>query len=177
MSPLPSSTEQSSVIIVSLNVTETNRTLANYSAKSISIVRSIDRDTAPSSVILGPNEDSSINNIIFGIGLVFVVLMLVTLLIKLILRCIKTYKEGDTDKDERGMLVELESITVLCRCFSAKQGPLLPSSSIRRNSSLRNPAAASHRSSLNVETLMEIRNARQPQLFQGSPTPKKPSRT
>ncbi|CAF4665375.1 unnamed protein product [Rotaria sp. Silwood1] len=91
-----------------------------------------------------PNEDTSINNIIFGIGLVVVILLLLLIFIKLIYKCYKMYHSDDDDKNEKDQV---------------KRSPLLPSSTsvvVRRNSSIRNPTPSMRRSSLLIETQMDI---------------------
>ena len=54
-------------------------------------------------MILGPNDDKSINNIIFGIGLVVVALVLLLIIIKLIYKCYQIYRDDDGNKKEPGM--------------------------------------------------------------------------
>ena len=54
-------------------------------------------------IILGPNDDKSINNIIFGIGLVVVSLFLLLIIIKLIYKCYRIYRDDDDNKTEQGM--------------------------------------------------------------------------
>ncbi|CAF1249801.1 unnamed protein product [Rotaria sordida] len=102
-----------------------------------------------------PRDDTSINNIIFGIGLVVVILLLLLIIIKLIYKCYKMYQDDSDDEKEK-----------------AKRSPLLPSSSsqvVRRNSSIRNPTPSIRRSSLNIETQMDIQRARLSQTYSDTP--------
>ncbi|CAF2403766.1 unnamed protein product [Rotaria sp. Silwood2] len=104
-----------------------------------------------------PSDDSSINNIIFGIGLVVVILLLLLIIIKLIYKCYKMYHGTDDDDHEKEQV---------------KRSPLLPLSSsdvVRRNSSLRNPTPSMHRSSLNIETQMDIQRKRLSQTYSNTP--------
>ncbi|CAF1621041.1 unnamed protein product [Rotaria magnacalcarata] len=118
-------TDETSVVIVSLNISETNRTINHTLTKTF---------------MKRPSDDSSINNIIFGIGLVVVILLLLVIVIKLIYKCYKIYRDDDDDDNDDD---EKEKVN---------KSPLLPSTAVRRNSSLRNPTAPTIRSSLNLET-------------------------
>lgn len=53
-------------------------------------------------VILAPNEDRSINNILYGIGLVAVILLLIYIIFEAIRRCVKMYRASA--EEEQGML-------------------------------------------------------------------------
>ncbi|CAF1117511.1 unnamed protein product [Adineta ricciae] len=105
----------------------------------------------------GPNEDSSITNILVGIGIVAVALGLLVALIKLIRICYKMWQAEDDEENKTDQM---------------KNAPLLPLSGskvVRRNSSIRNPNAPIHRSSLNIETQMEIRQKRLSQTYSNTP--------
>ncbi|UJR20840.1 hypothetical protein I4U23_023951 [Adineta vaga] len=106
----------------------------------------------------GPNEDSSISNILIGIGVVAVALFLLVIFIKLIRICYKMWRTDDDDENKTDQI---------------KKSPLLPSTGskvVRRNSSIRNPNAPIHRSSLNIETQMEIRQKRLSQIYSNTPS-------
>lgn len=54
--------------------------------------------------LLAPHEDTSINNIIVGIGAVVVILIFLLIIIKLIHKCYKMYQADDEEeeiKDQR----------------------------------------------------------------------------
>ena len=84
-------------------------------------------------------------------------------------------EENKTDQSmfDNEIFVFVYPISVL-----VKNAPLLPLSGskvVRRNSSVRNPNAPMHRSSLNIETQMEIRQKRLSQTYSNTPpTSKKP---
>ncbi|CAF1249820.1 unnamed protein product [Rotaria sordida] len=133
-------TDETPVVIVSLNISDTNGTI-NGNFSKVFMKR--------------PRDDTSINNIIFGIGLVVVILLLLLIIIKLIYKCYKMYQDDSDDEKEK-----------------AKRSPLLPSSSsqvVRRNSSIRNPTPSIRRSSLNIETQMDIQRARLSQTYSDTP--------
>jgi hypothetical protein len=95
-------------VIVSLNISEAtnitmNGTRAKIFEKSIFIYLFIFQ-LKKSIVILAPNEDASLNNIIIGIGLVAVALVLLVIIIKLIRKCYKECKEDDEDVKDTGMI-------------------------------------------------------------------------
>ncbi len=69
-------------------------------------------------IILGPNEDSSISNILIGIGLATVALIALVIIIKLIQRCYKMWREADDDKKDPSKLVKQNSILYICSYFS-----------------------------------------------------------
>jgi len=51
--------------------------------------------------ILAPHDDTSINNIIVGIGAVVVILIVLLIIIKLIYKCYRMYKSDDDDDDTK----------------------------------------------------------------------------
>ncbi|CAF0999787.1 unnamed protein product [Adineta steineri] len=145
MNSLESDDEDMSIVKVSLNVTETtNRTL---------------NGSLPKTFMKRTNDDSSISNILIGIGLVTVILIGIVIVMKMIYMCYKMWKQEDDDEDDN-------------KKNQAKKSPLLPTSNskvVRRNSSVRNPAAPMRRSSLLIETQMELRNKRLSQTFSNTP--------
>ncbi|CAF4628810.1 unnamed protein product, partial [Rotaria magnacalcarata] len=59
--------------------------------------------------------------------------------------------------------------------YLVNKSPLLPSTAVRRNSSLRNPTAPTIRSSLNLETQIEIRQKHLSQTLSNTPPTQKKS--
>ncbi|CAF3654533.1 unnamed protein product [Rotaria socialis] len=108
-----------------------------------------------------PSNDSSINNIIFGIGLVVVILLLLVIVIKLIYKCYKMYHDDNGNENDDDDKEEVN------------KSPLLTSTAVRRDSSLRNPTAPAIRSSLNLETQMELRQKHLSKTFSDTPPTQK----
>lgn len=157
-------TDETAVVIVSLNISETNRTLNGTLPKAF-IKRKLFFFFLLKIFIwiLGTDDDSSINNIIFGIGVVVVILIFILIIIKLVYKCYKMCREDDEKKDESMFYKRIQISVIYFNHFLVKHPPLIPSPSsgvVRRNSSIRNPGAASHRSSLPVETLMDFQQRR-----------------
>ncbi|UJR20841.1 hypothetical protein I4U23_023951 [Adineta vaga] len=144
MSLSDNDSDEISDVIVSLNITEITNLTRNGSQTKTFMKR--------------PNEDSSISNILIGIGVVAVALFLLVIFIKLIRICYKMWRTDDDDENKTDQI---------------KKSPLLPSTGskvVRRNSSIRNPNAPIHRSSLNIETQMEIRQKRLSQIYSNTPS-------
>lgn len=123
-------------------------------------------------IFLGPSEDSSISNILIGIGLVTVILIALVIIIKLIQMCYKMWREEDNDNKDQGKLVKKRILWFIFVYILVKKSPLLPTSSpnvARRTSLIRNPAAPIHRSSLNAEFQMEVRQKRLSQTHSNTP--------
>ncbi|CAF3654552.1 unnamed protein product [Rotaria socialis] len=139
-------TDETSVVIVSLNISETNDTINHTLAKTF---------------MKRPSNDSSINNIIFGIGLVVVILLLLVIVIKLIYKCYKMYHDDNGNENDDDDKEEVN------------KSPLLTSTAVRRDSSLRNPTAPAIRSSLNLETQMELRQKHLSKTFSDTPPTQK----
>ncbi|CAF1064285.1 unnamed protein product [Adineta ricciae] len=143
MSSSDDESDAMSVVFVSLNITETTNVNGTGNLTKTFSKR--------------PNEDSSITNILVGIGIVAVALGLLVALIKLIRICYKMWQAEDEEENKTDQM---------------KNAPLLPlsgSKAVRRNSSIRNPNAPIHRSSLNIETQMEIRQKRLSQTYSNTP--------
>ena len=95
-----------SVVFVSLNISDSNRTVNGTKPKSLlqrkclSFLLHI--KIRKCLYFLAPN-DSSVNNIILGIGAVVVILIVLAIVIKLIHKCYKMYKADDTDTKDSGL--------------------------------------------------------------------------
>ena len=108
--------------------------------------------------ILAPNRDTSLTGIYIGIGLVVLALVCLLMIIKCIHRCYKSYQSTDDDDEDKKEPM--------------RTSPLLPLSTpvnLRRNSSIRNPSVPIHRSSLNLETQMELRQKRLSLIYHNTP--------
>jgi hypothetical protein len=113
-------TDEMSDVIVSLNITETNITINGSQPKTFmkSNLFRLFFFIRIKFIILGPNEDSSISNILIGIGLVTVALIALVIIIKLIQMCYKMWQEEDGDKKDQSKLVKQNSILYMCLYFS-----------------------------------------------------------
>jgi hypothetical protein len=73
------------------------------------------------------------------------------------------------------VFLKKQSYSIDFNTVLANQSPLIPSSNVaRRKSSVRDPTAPTHRSSLNIETQMAIRQKRLSQTYNTPPIAKKP---
>lgn len=156
------SNEMLPVVLVSLDISEANVTINGTKARifeksnsSIVFLQSIDWFFS----ILAPSRDTSLNGIFVGIGVVVVILIVLLIIVKLLYRAIKICKTKDDEEKNQD---------------PTRKSPLLPSSSstpvvIRKNSAIRNPSASIHRSSLTLETQVELRQKRFSQISYDTP--------